>query len=138
MCGINVKLLVHEKVIKEQLSRIGIKNKKFKVFNPTCYLTRDNGDYIIAHFKELFPRLTNGQSSLTSSDFKRRDHIICMLIEWGLIEPIQWFKDPKIKVSIIKKNNKKDWDIRHKINLFNLNHIEAKHLQRKRNINVTT
>ena len=131
MCGINVKLLVHEKVIKEQLSRIGIKNKKYKIFNPTCYLTRNNGDYIVAHFKELFPRLTNGQSSVTPSDIKRRDHIISLLIEWELIEPIPDIKDPELKVSILKKEDKGEWEIKHKINLFNLNIVEVKHLERK-------
>jgi hypothetical protein len=126
MIGIEVEPLVHEKIIKEALSRIGIANKKEKLLFPSCYMTVIDGEYVIAHFKELFPILSNGDDSSTDEDLERRNTIVNMLSAWDLIKVLDgdFVKEDKF-VFVLKKQLKNEWTIHHKINLKTLNRIEA-------------
>ena len=118
MIGIRVEPLVHEKIIKEALSRIGIANKKNKLLYPSCYLTLVDGEYIIAHFKELFPLLSDGNDSSSDEDIQRRNTIIGMLATWELINVIDDDYEHEDKfVFVLKKQFKNEWTIHHKINL---------------------
>jgi hypothetical protein len=128
MIGIKVRPIVHEKIIKEALSRIGIANKKDRVLFPSCYLTLEDGDYIIAHFKELFPMLTNGNDESDETDIVRRNTIIGMLVSWNLIELEEDYEEANSFVFVLRKADKPDWRIQHKINLKTLNRVEAENI----------
>jgi hypothetical protein len=124
--GLKVKPIVHEKIIKEALSRIGIANRTDRALYPSCYLTIINNQYIIAHFKELFPILnSNGEAIVTDQDISRRNTIINLLKNWNLIE----IQDPCFEtddkfVFVLKREFKDEWTIFHKINLNTLNRLE--------------
>jgi len=124
--GLQVIPQVHEKIIKEALSRIGIANKVSCSLYPSCYLTVINGEYIIAHFKELFPILNpEGVATVTNQDISRRNTIVSLLKNWNLIEVDDYAFDSEDKfVFVLKRELKNDWTIYHKINLNTLNKLE--------------
>lgn len=77
--------------IKETLTRIGIGNSKVtdsgtenKLYQ-TCHILQKRGKYYIVHFKELL-LLDGKEVNLSDFDIKRRDTIISLLEEWGLLE----------------------------------------------------
>lgn len=124
--GLQVIPQVHEKIIKEALSRIGIANKSSKALYPSCYLTVINGQYIIAHFKELFPILNpEGVAIVTNQDISRRNTIINLLQNWNLITIEEFDFEPEDRfVFVLKREYRSDWTIFHKINLNTLNKLE--------------
>jgi len=71
--------------IKETLTRIGFqpKNEKNKLIQ-SCHILHKRGRYYITHFKELF-LLDGKRTQLTEYDIRRRDRIVMMLEEWGLL-----------------------------------------------------
>lgn len=116
---IKVKLLVDEKVIRETLSRIGIANKKTKTLWPSCYLYRDNGDYYVIHFKEYFLIMReDSYNNLSNKDIERRNAIVYCLYNWKLIDvDIDDIKPFNEKVFVLPHEQKREWSIKHKINL---------------------
>ena len=124
--GIHIDPMVNPKIIKEALSRMGIANKKEHILYPSCYLTLDpSGLWTIYHFKELFPFLTDGLDQATDTDTHRRNSIVGMVQNWNLITVIDdsFFKQDNF-VFVLKKAQKEDWEIKHKINLKKLNLVE--------------
>jgi hypothetical protein len=128
MVGIKVIPTVHEKIIKEALSRIGIANKKERILYPSCYLTIIDGEYVVAHFKELFPLLTKGDDDSSDEDILRRNSIITMLESWELISVEEDFEQEYKFVFVLKKADRPEWNITHKINLKTLNQVEANNI----------
>jgi hypothetical protein len=126
MIGVLVKPIMHEKIIKEMLSRIGIANTKESILYPSCYLTRIDNQYVIVHFKELFPLLINdGYSDLSDDDFSRRNTIVGLLESWNMIEIADGNFEKSYKhLYILKKDLKADWTIYDKINIGSLNEYE--------------
>lgn len=123
--GLQVTPIVHEKIIKEALSRIGIANKREQALYPSCYLTVINGVFVIAHFKELFPILNpEGEAIVTPQDISRRNTIIKLLCNWHLIEVDSCFESDDRFVFVLKREQKDNWTIFHKINLNTLNRLE--------------
>lgn len=117
--GVDVKLLVDSKIVKETLSRMGIANKRDKVLFPSCYLyCKEDGEYMITHFKEVF-LLTrpNAYNQICEEDIKRRNAIAFLLKQWGLIDVNDEDIEPHdIYVYSISHADKKEWQIDNKIN----------------------
>lgn len=102
--------------VRETLTRIGIASKRpanngKHVLTQSCHLLHKKGKYYIMHFKELF-NLDGRDSDLTVSDVERRNLIIGLLQEWGLVDIVDTtlveFKAPMSSVRIIphkEKNN---------------------------------
>jgi len=113
--GVKVELNVDEEVIKSNLERIGIVNRDKKLLYPSCYLIKDeDGSYAIAHFKELLK--IPGQDE---SDIQRRDTIVWLLNNWGLLKSLEPnLKKQKRRLFILSVNQKEDegWTILHKWN----------------------
>jgi hypothetical protein len=89
--------------IKETLSRIGVASKKDKTLYQSCHILHKQGKYYITHFKELF--LLDGKSSdFDEGDRGRRNTIVKLLEEWGLLEVISKEKivEPQAALSQIK------------------------------------
>lgn len=100
--------------VKETLTRMGVPNKdKNKLFQ-TCHILHKRGKYYVVHFKEMF-MLDGRTSSLTKEDIGRRNRIVALLKDWGLIvepegrpfaEKLNW---PHL--TIIPYPNKSDWEL---------------------------
>jgi hypothetical protein len=126
MIGVLVEPIMHEKIIKEMLSRIGIANTKENILYPSCYLTRIDNKYVIVHFKEVFPLLIDdGFSDLSEDDFSRRNTIVGLLESWNMIKVIDGnFKKSYKHLFILKKELRPEWTIYDKINVGSLNEYE--------------
>lgn len=101
--------------IKETLSRIGVASKKDKTLYQSCHILHKQGKYYITHFKELF-LLDGKQSDFDENDRGRRNTIVDLLEEWGLLEVVSTDKveDPKAplsQVKIISYKEKGDWNL---------------------------
>lgn len=101
--------------IKETLSRIGVASKKDNTLYQSCHILHKQGKYYITHFKELF-LLDGKQSDFDENDRGRRNTIVDLLEEWGLLEVVSTDKvvEPKAPISqvkIISYKEKDDWNL---------------------------
>ena len=110
--------------IKETLGRIGVASKKdHNTLYQSCHILHKQGRYFIVHFKELF--LLDGKpSTFTYDDLCRRNTIITLLCDWGLlsvsnrddIKDVTSLKQIKILSHAIKK----DWTCLSKYSIGNV------------------
>ena len=70
---------------KETLTRIGVANIKTKTLYQSAHILHKRGEYYICHFKEMFI-LDGKPSTITEEDLTRRNLIVKLLHDWGLIE----------------------------------------------------
>lgn len=101
--------------IKETLSRIGVASKKDNTLYQSCHILHKQGKYYITHFKELF-LLDGKQSDFDENDRGRRNTIVDLLEEWGLLEVVSTDKvvEPKAPISqvkIISYKEKDSWNL---------------------------
>lgn len=86
--AVEVKLLTDDDFlkIKETLTRIGISTTKGDVnkLYQTCHILQKRGLYYIVHFKELL-LLDGKEVNLSEFDLMRRNTIVGLLEEWGLL-----------------------------------------------------
>jgi hypothetical protein len=73
------------------------------------------GRYVILHFKELF-ELDGLDSDITDEDIGRRNTIVSLLEEWGLLKvvDVEDVQEPKVslaKMKIIPFKDKKNWEL---------------------------
>jgi len=110
--------------VKETLSRIGVSSKKLhNVLYQSCHILHKQGRYFIVHFKELF-MLDGKPSSFTHDDYCRRNTIITLLSDWGLVrvsnnESIKETTSLK-QIKIISHAVKSEWDIQCKYSIGNI------------------
>jgi hypothetical protein len=107
--------------IKETLTRIGVASRKDQKLYQSCHILHKQGKYYIVHFKELFA-LDGKPSDFTAEDKGRRNTIIQLLEEWGLIKIVEPEKinDPKAPMSQIKilpHKEKNNWTLEAKYNI---------------------
>ena len=74
--------------VRETLTRIGVASRKEKKLYQSCHILHKQGKYYIVHFKELFA-LDGKRANLSINDVQRRNRIIQLLSDWGLIEVIK-------------------------------------------------
>lgn len=101
--------------IKETLTRIGIASKKNNTLYQSCHILHKQGRYYITHFKEMFS-LDGKFSNFSLEDEYRRNTIVDLLNQWGLItlseytkETIQANKTTLAQIKIIPYKEKSDW-----------------------------
>ena len=107
--------------VRETLTRIGVAAKKENVLYQSCHILHKQGKYYIVHFKELFA-LDGKPSSIVENDIARRNAIINLLEEWGLIKVVNpdFIKDPRAPLSqikIIAYKDKNEWQLVAKYNI---------------------
>ncbi len=107
--------------IKETLTRIGIASTKNKTLFQSCHILHKRGKYYIVHFKELFA-LDGKYTDLSEMDIARRNKIISLLEEWGLLsiknpEQIGNLKSSISQIRILSHKEKTDWQLVPKYNL---------------------
>ena len=71
--------------VRETLTRIGVASRKEKKIYQSCHILHKQGKYFIVHFKELFA-LDGKKTNLSINDVQRRNRIIQLLSDWGLIK----------------------------------------------------
>jgi len=106
--------------IKETLTRIGIANNKKKTLTQTCHILQKKGKYYIVHFKEMF-LLDGKESTFSEEDRLRRNTIIGLLEDWGLLEVVkpEMIDDmcPLRNIKILPYNEKENWELVAKYNI---------------------
>ncbi len=118
MIEIKINENANDKIIRESLTRMGIQNRKEKILYPSCYLYEADGKFFIAHFKELFLLREKGYDDLTDEDIDRRNAIVSLLYDWGLIDLDGDFEQLNVVdkyVFVLSYKEKKNWTIKHKI-----------------------
>ena len=70
--------------VRETLTRIGVASRKEKKLYQSCHILHKQGKYYIVHFKELFA-LDGKKANLSINDVQRRNRIIQLLSDWGLV-----------------------------------------------------
>jgi Bacteriophage translational regulator len=107
--------------VKETLTRIGIASEKNKTLYQSCHILHKKGKYYIVHFKELFA-LDGRPSSLTDDDVARRNTIVNLLSDWGLVGlvDVERTKEPVAPMRLIKVipyKQKNEWQLVTKYNI---------------------
>ena len=74
--------------VRETLTRIGVASRKEKKIYQSCHILHKQGRYYIVHFKELFA-LDGKHTNLSLNDVQRRNRIIQLLSDWGLITVVE-------------------------------------------------
>jgi hypothetical protein len=110
--------------VKETLSRIGVSSKRdFNVLYQSCHILHKQGRYFIVHFKELF-MLDGKPSNFTYDDYCRRNTIITLLSDWGLVQVIDRETIKEVtslkQIKIISHAVKSEWDLRSKYSIGNV------------------
>ena len=106
--------------VRETLTRIGVASRKEKKSYQSCHILHKKGQYYIVHFKELFA-LDGKRVNLSENDIQRRNRIIKLLSDWGLVEIVndQYVSDaaPLSQIKVIAYKEKGDWTLESKYNI---------------------
>ena len=106
--------------VRETLTRIGVASRKEKKIYQSCHILHKQGRYFIVHFKELFA-LDGKHANLTVNDVKRRNRIIQLLCDWGLITVLNADKitdiAPLNQIKVLAYKEKNDWILETKYNI---------------------
>lgn len=118
-CGVEIRLAEDDDFlkVKETLTRMGISSPpgKDKKLYQSCHILHKQGRYAIVHFKELFA-LDGKPSNFSEEDKARRNRIIQLIADWGLITLVDEndIKEPLAPLSfvkIIQYKDKDDWEL---------------------------
>ena len=106
--------------VRETLTRIGVASRKEKKIYQSCHILHKQGKYYIVHFKELFA-LDGKRANLTQNDVQRRNRIIQLLTDWGLIRVVNENKitdiAPLNQIKVLSFKDKGDWILETKYNI---------------------
>ena len=106
--------------VRETLTRIGVASRKEKKLYQSCHILHKQGKYYIVHFKELFA-LDGKKANLSMNDFQRRNRIVQLLADWGLVNVIstQLVEDiaPLNQIKVISYREKGEWKLETKYNI---------------------
>ena len=105
--------------VRETLTRIGVASRKEKKLYQSCHILHKQGKYYIVHFKELFA-LDGKRANLSVNDVQRRNRIIQLLSDWGLVttvvdEPLDIA--PLNQIKVISYKEKGNWTLETKYNI---------------------
>lgn len=106
--------------IRETLTRIGVASRKEKKLYQSCHILHKQGKYYIVSFKELFA-LDGKYANLSVNDIQRRNRIIRLLADWGLITIVTPEKvldiAPLNQIKVLSYKDKGDWELVQKYNI---------------------
>ena len=106
--------------VRETLTRIGVASRKEKKLYQSCHILHKQGRYYITHFKELFA-LDGKHANLTVNDVQRRNRIVRLLADWGLITIVNVDKisdiAPLNQIKVLSYKDKGDWELEQKYNI---------------------
>lgn len=106
--------------VKETLTRIGVASRRDNKLYQSCHILHKQGRYFIVHFKELF--LLDGKpSNLLENDIQRRNTIVTLLSDWGLVTAVkpEQLEDlaPLRQIKVLSYREKDDWELCPKYNI---------------------
>ena len=106
--------------VRETLTRIGVASRKEKKIYQSCHILHKQGKYYIVHFKELFA-LDGKNTNLSLNDVQRRNRIVQLLSDWGLITVVNpdQIADlaPLNQIKVLAFKEKNDWTLESKYNI---------------------
>ena len=106
--------------VRETLTRIGVASRKEKKLYQSCHILHKQGRYFIVHFKELFA-LDGKNTNLTINDVQRRNRIIKLISDWGLVQVSS--EDaiadiaPLNQIKVLAYKDKPEWVLEQKYNI---------------------
>tara|TARA_A200000113_G_scaffold225657_1_gene247301 strand:+ start:3697 stop:4131 length:435 start_codon:yes stop_codon:yes gene_type:complete len=114
--------------VRETLTRIGVASRKEKKIYQSCHILHKQGRYYIVHFKELFA-LDGKHANLTINDVQRRNRIINLLSDWGLINIVKpddtMDVAPLNQIKVLSYKDKNDWTLETKYNIGKKKKVET-------------
>ena len=107
--------------VRETLTRVGIASRKERRLYQSCHILHKQGRYYIVHFKELFS-LDGKPTNFSQDDVARRNTIVNLLAEWGLVQLVNPSacsepKAPVNQIKIIPFREKLEWELVPKYNI---------------------
>jgi len=106
--------------VRETLTRIGVASRKEKKIYQSCHILHKQGRYFLVHFKELFA-LDGKHANLTVNDVQRRNRIVQLLADWGLIVIVDPKKiqdiAPLNQIKVLSYKDKDEWILETKYNI---------------------
>jgi hypothetical protein len=98
-----------------------VASRKDKTLYQSCHILHKQGKYYIVHFKELFA-LDGKPSDFSTEDKGRRNTIVKLLSDWGLIAVVDPNKivDPQTplnQIKILPFKEKNEWSLVTKYNI---------------------
>ena len=108
--------------VRETLTRIGVASRKEKKIYQSCHILHKQGKYYIVHFKELFA-LDGKNTNLSLNDIQRRNRIVQLLLDWGLVTTNSISKDkisdlaPLNQIKVLSFKEKNEWQLESKYNI---------------------
>ena len=108
--------------VRETLTRIGVASRKEKKIYQSCHILHKQGKYFIVHFKELFA-LDGKKTNLSSNDIQRRNRIVQLLVDWGLVNISAISKEkiaelaPLNQIKVLSFKEKNNWTLESKYNI---------------------
>ena len=106
--------------VRETLTRIGVASRKERKLYQSCHILHKKGQYYIVHFKELFA-LDGKKANLSDNDLQRRNRIIKLLSDWGLVnvvkESVIVDAAPLSQIKVIAYKEQSEWSLESKYNI---------------------
>ena len=106
--------------VRETLTRIGVASRKEKKLYQSCHILHKLGRYFIVHFKELFA-LDGKRANLTLNDIQRRNRIVKLISDWGLVtvasEDAIVDIAPLNQIKVLAYKDKGEWILEQKYNI---------------------
>lgn len=108
--------------VRETLTRIGVASRKERKIYQSCHILHKQGKYYIVHFKELFA-LDGKKANLSINDVQRRNRIVKLLVDWGLViiddKVLESIQDvsPLNQIKVISFREKGEWSLETKYNI---------------------
>ena len=100
--------------VRETLTRIGVASRKEKKLYQSCHILHKQGKYFIVHFKELFA-LDGKRANITVNDVQRRNRIIQLLLDWGLVSITDSERvldiAPLNQIKVLAYKEKNEWEL---------------------------
>ena len=106
--------------VRETLTRIGVASRKERKLYQSCHILHKQRKYYIVHFKELFA-LDGKSTNLSLNDVQRRNRIIQLLSDWGLVSVVDSEKisdvAPLNQIKVLAFKEKDEWTLESKYNI---------------------
>ena len=108
--------------VRETLTRIGVASRKERKIYQSCHILHKQGKYFIVHFKELFA-LDGKNTNLSINDIQRRNRIVQLLLDWGLVSIVEESKEkisdlaPLNQIKVLSFKEKNEWRLESKYNI---------------------
>jgi len=108
--------------VRETLTRIGVASRKERKIYQSCHILHKQGRYFIVHFKELFA-LDGKNTNLSLNDVQRRNRIVQLLVDWGLVSISAESKEkisdlaPLNQIKVLSFKEKGEWTLESKYNI---------------------